>query len=49
VWRFAVAALVAVAEVEVAQDRVVEEALKDDVLVASGASVIDASEAISLA
>jgi hypothetical protein len=39
----AVVARVAVAEVEVAQDGVVEEALEDDVLVAGGAGVVDAA------
>jgi hypothetical protein len=49
VRRVAVAARVPVAEVEVAQDRVVEEALEDDVLVAGGAGVVDAAQAIGLA
>lgn len=35
-----------VAQVEITQDRIVDEALKDDVLVASGAGIVDASQAI---
>ena len=49
VLRVAVAALVAVAEVVVAQDGVVQEALEDDVLVAGRAGVVDAPEAAGLA
>jgi hypothetical protein len=40
---------VAVAEVEVAEDRVVEEALEDHVLVAGGAGIVDAAQAARLA
>jgi hypothetical protein len=39
----AIVARVAVAEVEVTQDGVVEEALEDDVLVAGGAGIVDAA------
>jgi hypothetical protein len=42
----AVVALVPVAEVKVAQQRVVEEALEDNVLVASSASVVDATKTV---
>lgn len=43
------AAGVTVAEVEVTEDGVVQEALEDDVLVACGASIIDATKTAGLA
>ena len=45
----AVVALVPVAQVKVAQERVVKKALKDDVLVAGGASVVNATQAVCTA
>jgi hypothetical protein len=41
------AVVVAIAEVKVTEERVMEEALEDNVLVASGSSVIDAAKAVS--
>lgn len=40
------AVVVAIAEVKVTEERVMEEALEDNVLVASGSSVIDAAKAV---
>lgn len=45
----AVGARMAITEVEVPENGVVKEALQDDILVASGAGVVDASQAVGLA
>lgn len=45
-WDLAVVALVAIAQVEITEKRVVEEALEHDILVAGSACVVDTSEAV---
>jgi hypothetical protein len=49
VGKIAVVALVAVAEVEISKERVVEEALEDNVLVAGRTSIVNAAEAVGTA
>ena len=43
VWHFAGAALVAVAEIEIPQHGIVQDALQNDILVAGRAGIVDAA------